>query len=407
MNAKTILTAALAGLVLTGGACSSTIQDGGVFKSWDTGENWEQKVYVGQDSKDRPVLIDGAQINKMFIEPGNENIIYALASGSIYKTYDHGEKWKRLELNAEGVNHIAIDEQYTNNIYLARAGDIIKSTDGGESDFEIIYRDSQGSLISRVAVDWYNQQRLYGITTTGLVLKSEDEGVNWRTVHKTEDPLTELKMSADDSRIIYIMELEKAIWKTTDGGITWDNLFETTEEKIDREEEEEEKDELVFEEIDGQEEEEDDDQKKVGRNAQPRLDFEETFPDADEVLQLAIDPNDGDTVFITSATGILRSTNGGRTWNRMSTVISEEAETQNAAIRNITVKPDDSKTILFTVGRLLHKTEDNGKTWQVIENFPSVRDFSALLFHPEQPDIIYAGTKTPVDDDNNSLFIGY
>lgn len=407
MKSKSAISIALFALLsLTGAGCGGGIEDGGMYKSWDTGQNWEQKVYVGLDQKERPVLIDGVEVNKLFIEPGNANIVYALTTDSIYKTYDHGEQWKRLPLDAAGVNHIAIDELYTNNIYLARAGDIIKSTDGGEENYEIIYRDSQASLVSRVAVDWYNQQRLYAVTTTGLVLKSEDEGVNWRTVHKTDGPITEMKMSHDDSRVIYIMELEKAIWKTTDGGLTWDNLFETTEDKVDRETIEEQKDELIFEEVEGQEDVPEE-EKDTPRVSQPRLDFEESFPEADEVLQLAIDPNDGDTIFITSAVGMLRSNNGGRTWQRVNTVINENAEDQNAAIQNITVQPDDPKTILFTVGRLLHKTEDGGVTWQVIENFPSARNISALLFNPEQPDILYAGVETPVDDSNNSLFIGY
>lgn len=402
----------LGAIALVGASCGgSSIEDGGVYKSWDGAENWEQKVYVGQDKKDRPVLIDGAQIKKMFIEPGNENIIYALAAEGLYKTYDHGEVWKKLDIDVAGVNHIAIDPNFTNNIYIARGADIIKSTEGGEGSFEIVYRDSQGAIISRIAVDWYyknrqDERRLYAITTTGTILKSEDEGGTWRSIHKTDDPLTQMVMSPKDSRILYVMEYEKAIWKTTDGGKTWDNLFETNAERIDREEAEKADEELVFEEIEGEEveESEDDDTPKITK---PRLDFEESFPDATEVLQLAMDPNDPDIIYITSKMGILRSDDGGETWERFDTVISDDAEAQNSKIRNIIVKPEDSKTILFSVGRLIHKTEDGGKTWKVIENFPSARDITVLLFNPEENDIIYAGVETPEDDDKNkSLFIG-
>lgn len=402
----------LGATALVGASCSgSSIEDGGVYKSWDTAENWEQKVYVGLGKKDKPVLIDGAQINKMFIEPGNENIVYALSADALYKTYDHGEVWKKLDIDATGVNHLAIDPNFTNNIYLARGADIIKSTEGGEGSFEIVYRDSQAAVISRLAVDWYykNKQdgrRLYAITTTGTILKSEDEGATWRSVHKTEDPLTQMVMSPDDSRVIYVMEYQRAIWKTTDGGKSWDNLFETNADKIKREEREEEEEELVFEEIEGEEVVESDDD-KAQKITKARLDFEESFPDADEVLQLAIDPNDGDILYITSEVGILRSDDGGETWERFETVISDEAKAENAKIRNIVVKPEDSKTLLFSVGRLIHKTEDGGKSWKVIENFPSAREITTLLFNPEEPDILYAGVQTPEDDEkNNSLFIG-
>lgn len=399
-------------LSLLGVSCQRSIEDGGVFKSWDTAENWEQKVYFGQDKKNRPVLIDGADIKKLFIEPENEEIIYALAADALYKTYNGGEQWKQLPIDAAGINFIAIDPEYTNNIYIARNGDIIKSTEGGEGSAEVIYRDTQGGIVSRIAVDWYNQQRLYAITTKGAVLQSEDEGGSWRTVHQTDNPLTELKMSSDDSRVLYLMEPGIAIWKTEDAGKTWENLFETTEERKEREEDEARDEELIFEEVEDekssiqQDDEENDDKKEI-KTAKPRIDFKESFPDADEVLQLAIDPNDGDTIYISSPVGIIKTEDGGFSWERVQTVISEESEAQNAAIKNITIQPDDSDVILFTVGRLIHKTEDGGKTWRVIESFPSERFITAVLHNPEVPEIVYIGVAPPPEEKDESLFIGY
>ena len=149
---------------------------------------------------------------------------------------------------------------------------------------------------------------------------------------------------------MYIHELDRAIHKSTDGGLTWTNLFDDA--------------------------------------------FYENFRKADSVKHLAVDPNNANNLFSVSPQGILRSTDGGSSWAFMDTLI-ERGAGENAGIKNITVMPGDSNTILFTTGRLIHRTTDGGVNWESIESFASGRNISDLVVKTGETTYIIAGVQQP------------
>lgn len=342
-----LLGSLLLGLVALGASCSSGASDGGVLRSGDVGETWEHKVYVGQQKK-KTVTISDVNVEKIVFDPDNSNIIYlAGKSDGIYKTDSGGDQWRKLSLSSDRIRDIVIDPQYTNNIYTVKGNNIIKSVDSGET-WEIVYTDAQGAIITGISIDWYNQQRIFAISSIGTILLSEDEGTNWKIIYQAYEPITRIIMDPSDSRVIYIMELERNIHKSTDGGATWTELFDA-------------------------------DYKKANGNAT-------------KVKQLVMDPNNSRTLYISTPDGIYKSTDAGATWNYIVTLI-EKGVDQNNSIANITIKQGSPEVIMFSVGKVIHKSVNAGVTWKTIENFPSTRRITTIATHPHIPDVIYAGTE--------------
>lgn len=326
-----------------GASCKKT-SDGGVFKSIDGGVTWEQKVFVGQQKK-KVITISDVNVQDIAVDPTNSDIAYlATRENGIYKTDNGGDVWWQLSVTPDRIRDIAIDVQYPNNIYAVKNNNIIKSVDSGEN-WEIIYTDTQGAIITRLDVDWYNQQRLMAVTSIGTVLTSEDEGRNWQVVYQVEEPLVGLVISHTDSRIFYVVELDKALHKTTDGGKTWTDLMDNDEFDTFRDENEAQR--------------------------------------ANKVKIVTMDPNNSNVLYAVTEDGIIKTTDGGKSWEFVNTLI-ERGATQNTEIKAYTVKPDDSNTMYFGVKNLIHHTEDGGQTWQTIEDFPSKRRITAFYIDPKE-----------------------
>lgn len=332
-------------LVFIGASCSRAA-DGGVFKSEDQGETWQQKVFVGREKK-KVVAINNVNVEKIEFDPLNPNIIYLATKSGVYKTETSGEQWYQLPIPANRVRDMDVNTLDTNVIYLTLENNILQSKDAGVS-WEIIYTDAQGATIQQIETDWFNNDRLFATTSIGTVLFSADAGVNWMVILQRQEPLTKLIMDELDSRTIYILELEKNVLKTMDGGVTWNEVF--NEESITK------------------------------------------LTGGERLFDLYMDPNNSATLYGLSKQGIIRSYDAAASWDYVLTLI-EKGAGQNSQIRGLTVMPGNPQIILFAVNNLLHKSMDHGLSWKTIENFPSSRRITTLIAPLGTDQIIYAGTE--------------
>lgn len=333
-------------VVLFGASCG-TPSDGGVFKSEDQGETWAQKVFVAQQKK-KVLTIADVNVEGFYFDPANSDIVYmASKTGGIYKSENAGEQWTQLPTGATRVRDISIDKTNTAVIYSVRSTNIIKSVDAG-AHWDTVYTDPQGGIISQVEVDWFQPLHVVATTSIGTVLVSEDAGVNWKVVFQAEEPLTQLFMDPTDSRILYMLELERDVYKSTDGGLTWVALFT--------------------------------DEFRAQENA------------ADVIRSLVMDPNDPHVFYSITPEGIYKSTDSCTTWAYVPSLIAKDGG-ENNSILNFTVEPGNSLIWYFTIGQVIHKTTDGAATWKTIENFPSGRKITALGIGKDHPEVLYAGTE--------------
>jgi photosystem II stability/assembly factor-like uncharacterized protein len=112
------------------------------------------------------------------------------------------------------------------------------------------------------------------------------------------------------------------------------------------------------------------------------------------VSGIAIDPFDPDIIYIltsdgdkndTQSIGVLKSTNGGLTWNPTGLVYDELDFVRGF---KLVMKPNDNMTLFAVMTDGIWRTENGGIDWTMVRS-GSFRD---IEFKPGQPDTIYACT---------------
>ncbi len=214
---------------------------GGVFRSTNYGESWQNVNGTLRDYTIDMVVFDNA----------NPKIAYATMNGGIYKSVDAGETWQhkhngfppqQLFSYSMPISCISIDP--TNNQFLyagvgrARFDDkgsgkgiIYKSLNGGDSWFRVSNSSLPDTvLVYTIMVARTNHSLIFASTNSG-VFKSIDGGVNWQTISGNLPNLQTRYLAVHHSNpdMIYVTLTSPAgvepwqggVWKTTDGGKTW------------------------------------------------------------------------------------------------------------------------------------------------------------------------------------------
>lgn len=112
-------------------------------------------------------------------------------------------------------------------------------------------------------------------------------------------------------------------------------------------------------------------------------------PEGAQVRKLAVVPADPATVYAgTSNNGILKSTDGGASWNAVNNGLS------STDILSLALDPADADTLYAgTNEHGLFKSEDGGATWLAInEGLPPNYAISSIAIDPASPSTIYVGT---------------
>ena len=99
---------------------------GGIFKSNNKGQTWEQ---MGSTSES----LDFRYVNRLVIDPENENIVLAATSTGIFKTTNGGANWVKKYENSN-VEDLDADPNNFSILYgCINSVGVVKSTDAGES----------------------------------------------------------------------------------------------------------------------------------------------------------------------------------------------------------------------------------------------------------------------------------
>jgi photosystem II stability/assembly factor-like uncharacterized protein len=209
----------------------------------------------------------------------------------------------------------------------------------------------EGGSIWALAVAPNNN--IFAATINAGVFKSANGGTSWRplTIAPSATRVDSLAVAPGEPQTVYA-GAGGGIFKSTDGGATWQaangGLFdeETTDSREHR--------------------------------------MIEGF-----VYSLVVDPRDPETVYAgTWAAGLLKTTNGGASWQRL----------DPGLIGSMVLDPNDPETIYVgSVGAFaagaesgVSKSTDGGRTWQPAGL--SGTNVVALAVDPEHPEILYAGT---------------
>lgn len=319
-----------------------------------------------------PALTAG-RIADMAVNPDNNNEFYlAIASGGVFKTSNHGTTFTPI-FDGEGsysIGCITIDPNQTSTVWVGTGennnqrsvayGDgVYKSTDAGQSWKNMGLKNSEH--ISKVIVDPRNSDVVYVAAYGPLwsaggdrgVYKTTDGGENWELIHSVSEHTgaADLVMDPSNPDIMYAAfhqrrrhvftyvggGEESAIFKTTDGGKTWNELKSGLPTG------------------------------KMGR------------------VGLAISPADPNYVYAIveaegGAHGFYRSTNKGASWEKRSGY-----KTSGNYYQEIYCDPYDRDKV-FSMNTWLHHTTDGGKNFQMTGETNKHVDNHCIWINPENTD---------------------
>ncbi|MCL4209905.1 MAG: PDZ domain-containing protein [Phycisphaeraceae bacterium] len=206
-----------------------------------------------------PTVFGGRITDLSLVEGRPHTIFVAAASGGLFRTTNNGTTWECI-FQHEGtisIGDIAVDQKNPDTIWVGTGeannqrssywGDgVYKTTDGGKTWTNVGLRDSHH--IARIAIDPSNSDvvyvaamgRLYSDNEERGLFKTADGGKTWQRVLWVSERVgaTEVAIDPRNPSTVYAATYERirrpwhliesgpgsAIWKSTDAGATWTRL---------------------------------------------------------------------------------------------------------------------------------------------------------------------------------------
>jgi photosystem II stability/assembly factor-like uncharacterized protein len=324
----------------------------GVFKTVDGGKTWQHKVKIDGSEE----LIDKVKIASMKMDPQNSNILYlGTVKNGLYKSENGADSWKKVTdenniLSKDAtIYSIAIERGNSDIVYLAalnrNRGELLKSEDGGKSWTESYIIAEANKAVNDVKIDPLHKNIVYIGTEQGGFIKSENRGKSWIALHWFEKGVKDIIIDFHNSRGIIIRTTDE-IFKSIDGGIKWESL-----------------------------------NKKITDSTSTKIDFS-------KIKSMTMDNKNPLVVYITYLNLILKTKDGGYTWEKLNTITP--SRTAVGTIPQVKQIGMIDNIIYYGAGNVLYKSENKGISWSSY-NIPIKGDVRYTVSDYTNPDIIYVG----------------
>ncbi len=340
-----------AALVLVGAGCGGgggNQADYGVYRSADKGETWGGASAVLTTSGEQQSLHQGVDVLRLVQDPVDEKVMYAITrSNGLWYTHDAGRSWDRPReerLTDGRVFGFAIHPSSPCTLYASTGNTLLKSTTCARSWVQIHAtgtHDDGPNVITDVAINIQRPSELYLGTLAGSVLKSEDAGVSWRSVHREKNArVKQMLVDPFSAQTAYVAYADDGIFRTQDGGATW---VEVSPDKRD-------------------------------------------FRGSDEYSTGVFDPTTPDRLIIATKYGLLVTVDNGTTWEAMN-LVSAPGE---ALIFSIAISPNTNNEIYYGTLNAFYRSKNGGETWET-QKIPTRRAVTALMVDRSDTKVVYLG----------------
>lgn len=354
--------------------------------------------------------------------------------GGVWKTEDAGQHWKNISdgyFGTGSVGAVAVSASDPNVVYVGMGehaprgvmtshGDgVYKSTDAGKTWKHLGLKETQH--ISRIIIHPKNpdivfvaaQGQLYGRNEERGIFKSTDGGETWEKVLYVDDRTgcSELSMDASDPNILYAAMWEhqrlpwkvisggpgSGLYKSMDGGKTWSEMTEGLPEEKGKMA-------IAVSPANSQKVyaliESDSEQEKGGLFVSNNAGKSWSRVSKDHRLvqrawyytEVFADPQDENTVYVLSAPA-LRSIDGGRSWERITGTHGD--------YHDLWINPNNPKNLCIANDGGAAISFNFGETWSTQDNMPTGQ-FYRINVDNQFPYRIYGGQQ-----DNSTVAIAH
>jgi len=319
---------------------------------------------------------------------GQPNVFYVGAvDGGVWKSDDYGRTWHSIfdDQPTQSIGAIGVSPSNPDIVYVGSGeglqrpdlsvGDgIYKSTDAGKTWVHLGLRD--GQQIPALAVDPHNQNRIfaavlghpYGPNPERGIFRSTDGGATWEKVlFKNENTGgSDVEIDPSDPDTVYASLWQSrldpweddnafagtggGLFKSTDGGTTWRKLSHGLPADLVQ-------------------------------------------------INLAIAPSQPNRLYATIATtepgayasdkglGFFRSDDGGENWTRITDDPRPAIKIGGGDLPIARVDPKNPD-VVYSASIVTVRSSDGGRTWESIRGAPGGDDYQNLWINPDHPDII-------------------
>ena len=204
-------------------------------KSVDGGATWTVNQVAVPPPNQPPIFAIG-----LAIDPKTPSVLYAAATGGIYKSTDGGVTWNTSGILSSSVA-VAVDPVNSSILYasmgtslslsLPSSGDssgLFKSADGGTTWTPINNGLPSGWFANNFILDPSVPQRIYavGSSSNAGLYRSDDGGNNWSAIGSglPNSPLNGLALDSSNSSTLYAGPVAGGLYRSQDAGATWSQV---------------------------------------------------------------------------------------------------------------------------------------------------------------------------------------
>lgn len=348
---------------------------GGVWKSTDTGANWQPLFDKQHIASIGAIAVADSDHNIIYVGTGEACIRGDISYGNgVYKSVDGGKTWTNVGLkDTQHIGAVIIDPKDPKIVFVAALGHaygpnvergVFRTTDGGKTWQKVLYENDKTGAIDIVfdpnnsrtlfASMWQVYRTPWSLVSGGAgsgLYKSTDGGSIWTRLEGHGLPpgimgRIGVSVSGADSNRVYAMVESKdgGLFRSDDGGENWIRINED------------------------------------GRLRQRPWYFSHVFAD----------PKSADTVYVLN-TGMLRSTDRGRTFNLMPAPHGDH--------HALWIDPDDPRRMINGDDGGTTISTDGGATWTTQYNQPTA-EFYHVITDNRWPYYIYGAQQ-----DNSTVAI--
>ncbi len=331
----------------------------GIFVSNTQGNTWKNMSFMPSASGE-PISLTHLDIKKIVVDPSDHQALYLTTyDRGLFFTYNLNNGWQKVEsLATDTIQAVAIDPKFKCTIYAAINNRLYKSQDCNRNWQQVYFDNNPEVLVTSVVVDHYNSDNIYITTSRGEVIKSIDRANSWRTIHRFNNGVFDLKMSPQDSRLLFLATDRNEFFSFNSPSIT-------SPEEVDS------------------------DRLEKSFSVTNLTNLSEVLADIrrTNIREINICSQEG-VIILATEQKILRSPDNGISWAELDLIPSEA----DAAIKAVAINPQNSQEIYYVTDTTFYRSLDGGITWNT-RRLPTARIGSSLLVNPSNPQLIYLGVR--------------
>ena len=323
----------------------------GVFRSDDSGQTWAQ-VSPKNHRHIKSVV-------SVAIDPGNSRILYAGTTHLPWKTSDGGLTWQSIHVGMaddSDVFSIAINSASPASVLLGACSGIYRTESAGSRWLPIPGIPAAAQRTHQIVQDPVNARTFYAATVHGL-WKSVDSGRTWKQTNPYPYIVNFVAIDSRKPQTIYVATDRSGLLKSTNGGATFTAINQGfVNRNLGR---------LVSEDLLYVTSMYDGDFGGVfatgDRGLTWALNANQDALQGRNIISLAVAPGAPNQLIAGSYDGLLRSTDGGKTWNVVDSFNKTDA--RNGRIYDVSFSQSDANTIYVATDHGLFKSADGAMSW--------------------------------------------